>query len=80
MADITKPVFGTVWAVSGEKLPPAEVKIQGGWIQEMMPYQYQNYLQNRVDNAITYLLQKGVAECRDATIAQTRSGSLRINQ
>lgn len=62
MADITKPIFGTVWAVSGEKLPPTEVKIQGGWIQEMMPYQYQNFLQNRVDNAITYILQKGVPE------------------
>lgn len=62
MADINRPVFGTVWAASGEKLPPTEVKIQSGWIQEMMPYQYQNYLQNRVDNAVTYLLQKGVPE------------------
>ena len=62
MVDIIRPNFGTVWAASGEKLSPTEIKIQGGWIKEMMPYQYQNYLQNRVDNAITYLLQKGVAE------------------
>ena len=62
MVDIIRPNFGTVWAASGEKLSPTEIKIQGGWIQEMMPYQYQNFLQNRVDNAITYLLQKGVPE------------------
>ena len=62
MVDIIRPNFGTVWAASGEKLSPTEIKIQGGWIQEMMPYQYQNFLQNRVDNAITYILQKGVPE------------------
>lgn len=62
MVDIIRPNFGTVWAASGEKLSPTEIKLQGGWIQEMMPYQYQNFLQNRVDNAITYLLQKGVPE------------------
>ena len=62
MVDIIRPNFGTVWAASGEKLSPTEIKIQGGWIKEMMPYQYQNFLQNRVDNAITYLLQKGVPE------------------
>ena len=62
MVDIIRPNFGTVWAASGEKLSPTEIKLQGGWIREMMPYQYQNFLQNRVDNAITYLLQKGVPE------------------
>ena len=62
MVDIIRPNFGTVWAASGEKLSPTEIKIQGGWIQEMMPYQYQNFLQNRVDNTITYLLQKGIPE------------------
>ena len=62
MVDIIRPNFGTVWAASGEKLSPTEIKLQGGWIQELMPYQYQNFLQNRVDNAITYLLQKGVPE------------------
>lgn len=62
MVDIIRPNFGTVWATSGEKLSPTEIKIKGGWIQEMMPYQYQNFLQNRVDNAITYILQKGVPE------------------
>lgn len=62
MVDITKPVYGTVWAESGEKLAPIEAKMQSGWVQEMMPYQYENFLQNRQDIALTYLFQKGVAE------------------
>lgn len=62
MVDIAKPVFGDVWAHSGEKLSPDASKIAMGWIQEMMPYQYENFLQNRNDTVLTYLLQKGVAE------------------
>lgn len=62
MVDITKPVYGTVWAETGEKLSPIEAKLQSGWVQEMMPYQYENFLQNRQDVAITYLFQKGVPE------------------
>lgn len=62
MVDITKLVYGTVWADAGEKLSPIEEKIQSGWVQEMMPYQYENFLQNRQDVAITYLFQKGVPE------------------
>lgn len=60
--DILKPIYGEVWAASGEKLAPENTKIGSGWILEMMPYQYENFLQNRQDVAITYLLQKGVAE------------------
>lgn len=75
MVDIIRPNFGTVWAASGEKLSPTEIKLQGGWIREMMPYQYQNFLQNRVDNAITYLLQKGVPEW-DAAQEYTASKSV----
>lgn len=62
MADISKPIYGESWASTGEKLSPDLVKIQGGWIQEMMPFQYENWIQNRQDVAISYLLQKGVVE------------------
>lgn len=62
MVDISKPVYGSIWANAGEKLPPDQNKIAMGWIQEMMPYQYENYLQNRTDVALSYLLQKGIAE------------------
>lgn len=62
MADLTRPDFGEAWASEGEKLSPDSVKIKLGWVQEMMPYQFQNFLQSRQDEAILYLLQKGVPE------------------
>lgn len=62
MVDITKPIYGDIWANAGETLNPGATKIATGWIQEMMPYQYENFLQNRTDIAISYLLQKGIAE------------------
>lgn len=62
MADLTRPDFGEAWASEGEKLSPDSVKIKLGWVQEMMPYQFENFLQSRQDEAILYLLQKGVPE------------------
>ena len=62
MADILKPLYGNVWAEEGEKLSPGNTKIAAGWVKEMMPYQYENFLQNRSDVAISYLLQKGIPE------------------
>ena len=62
MADILKPLYGNVWAEKGEKLSPGNTKIAAGWVKEMMPYQYENFLQNRTDVCISYLLQKGIAE------------------
>ena len=62
MTDILKPVYGQVWATTGEKLSPDSTKVDRGWVQEMMPYQWENFLQNRQDVAITYILQKGIPE------------------
>lgn len=62
MADLTRPDFGEVWATEGEKLSPDSAKIRLGWVREMMPYQYQNYLQARTDESLTYLFQKGIPE------------------
>lgn len=62
MVDITKPIYGDIWASAGEKLSPQPDKIATGWVQEMMPYQYENFLQNRTDVALSYLLQKGIPE------------------
>lgn len=62
MVDLTRPDFGEAWASEGEKLSPDSVKIKLGWVQEMMPYQFENFLQSRQDEAILYLLQKGVPE------------------
>lgn len=62
MVDIVRPVYGEAWASVGEKVSPTLTKIQGGWIQEMMPYQWENFLQNRQDTTLLYMLQKGVPE------------------
>ena len=62
MADLTRPDFGEAWASEGEKLSPDSAKIKLGWVREMMPYQFENFLQSRQDEAILYLLQKGVPE------------------
>lgn len=62
MADILKPIYGEVWANAGERLPPPDSKIESGWIQEMMPFQYENWIQHRQDNTLAYLLQKGISE------------------
>lgn len=62
MADLNRPNYGSAWASAGEKVAPDLSKFSLGWVQEMMPYQYENYLQARQDEAILYLLQKGIPE------------------
>lgn len=62
MADIARPDYGVTWANAGEKIAPEPVKMNLGWVQEMMPFQYENWLQARQDEAITYIFQKGIAE------------------
>lgn len=62
MADLNRPNYGSAWATTGEKVAPDAGKFALGWVQEMMPYQYENYLQARQDEAILYLLQKGIPE------------------
>lgn len=65
MADLARPEYGTPWASEGEIVAPTQDKVELGWVQEMMPFQWENYLQNRQDSAITYLLQKGIPEYSD---------------
>ncbi len=59
---ITKPDFTTIWASGGSKVSPDTSKISSGWGQEMLPFQYENWIQNRQDQGIAYLLQAGVSE------------------
>lgn len=62
MADLARPDYGTPWASEGEIVAPVQNKMELGWVQEMMPFQWENYLQNRQDGALLYLLQKGIPE------------------
>lgn len=62
MVDITRPVFDNIWADTGTKQSPGAAKINGGWIQELMPFEWENWIQNRQDLTLKYLLQKGIPQ------------------
>lgn len=61
MSEITKPDFTYQWSSGGTLVTPSNVKIQTGWTAEVPPYQWENWSQNRQDNAIVHLFQKGIS-------------------
>lgn len=61
-AEISKPNFNFQWASGGAVVAPSDVKIQTGWTAEVPPFQWENFLQNRQDNAILHVFQKGISE------------------
>lgn len=61
-AEVSKPDFSYQWSSGGAIVAPSNVKIQTGWTAEVPPFQWENYLQNRQDNAILHLFQKGISE------------------
>jgi hypothetical protein len=65
-AEVSKPDFSFQWASGGAIVAPSDVKIQTGWTAEVPPFQWENFAQNRQDNAILHLFQKGISEW-DAT-------------
>lgn len=62
MAEYLRKPYGKIWANTGENIAPVDTKIDTGWIQEMMPYQWENWLTNRQDEALSYYFQKGIPE------------------
>lgn len=66
MVDIIKQDMTDLWAVSGDIVAPDSAKIQDGWGIEVVPRQWWNWMQNRADTNIAYVLQKGITEW-DAT-------------
>lgn len=61
-AEVSKPDFSYQWSSGGAIVAPSDVKIQTGWTAEVPPFQWENFLQNRQDNAILHLFQKGISE------------------
>jgi len=64
MTLLNKPIYtqDDIWGMEGARtLPPTE-KIKKGWGQEMMPAEYENWIQNRQDHALAYLYQRGIPE------------------
>lgn len=64
MVDIVKPDISSVWAEAGAIIAPSNEKIKMGWTSEVPPHQYENFVQNRQDEMLAYLNQKGVPEWR----------------
>ena len=66
MVELVKQSMADIWASAGDIVMPDPSKIATGWAVEVVPRQYWNWMQNRVDNNIAYLLQHGIPEW-DAT-------------
>ncbi len=67
MVDIAKPDYTYIWSSGGAIVAPSNVKIQTGWTAEVPPFQWENWSQNRQDQAIAHVLQHGISVWDDAT-------------
>ncbi len=61
MSEITKPDYTYLWSSGGSIVAPSNVKVQTGWTAEVPPFQWENWSQNRQDQAISHILQKGIS-------------------
>lgn len=61
MAEISRPDFTYQWSSGGSIVAPSNTKIQTGWTAEVPPFQWENWAQNRQDNALVHLFQKGIS-------------------
>ena len=63
MANITKPAgLSLIWANGGTKVDPGVSKYNIGWVVQLPPYEYQNFIDSRQDQAIAHMNQHGIAE------------------
>lgn len=68
MAEILKPTsLNAIWAEVGQRVRPAEAKIQQGWEIEIPTHQHENWLAHRQDTAIAHFNQRGVPEWDSVT-------------
>lgn len=59
--EIQKPsTLNSIWAVAGERVKPDDSKIQQGWVVEIPPLQYENWIGNRRDTALAHINQHGI--------------------
>lgn len=76
MAEINKPPYNLLWSSGGVMVSPSDVKIQTGWTAEVPPFQWENWSQNRQDQAIAHVLQHGISVWDELTEYQyTVSGT-----
>ncbi|ADX32025.1 putative tail fiber protein [Pseudomonas phage PAK_P3] len=79
MANINKISMNLIWGVSGDITAPGPEKMNKGWEVEVVPRQWLNYLQNRLDTNVAYLLQKGLPEWDSETEYQANTSYVQRN-
>lgn len=62
MALQPKPDMEFIWASGGAIVQPSDVKVQTGWTPEVPPHQWENYVQNRQDQYLAHINQRGFPE------------------
>lgn len=67
MPKISKPDMSNVWAEGGSVAVVPSEKISQGWVVEIPPCEQMNFVQNRQDAGIAYMLQQGIPEWDSST-------------
>lgn len=62
MALLTKPDMQQVWASGGDIVEPSDLKKQQGWTVEVPPHQFENWIQNRQDEYLAHINQRGIPQ------------------
>lgn len=60
MALLTKPNMQQLWASGGDIVEPSDLKKQQGWTVEVPPHQFENWIQNRQDEYLAHINQRGI--------------------
>lgn len=64
---ILKPLIQKLWASGGAIVQPSDIKIETGWTAEVPPHQWENWIQNRQDQYLAHINERGVPEWDSAT-------------
>lgn len=57
-----KPELEHIWAEGGAVVEPSDTKKQLGWVAEVPPHQYENWVQRRQDQFIFHVNERGIPE------------------
>lgn len=68
MAKFNKPTtLNKIWAQAGDNSAPSDAKINLGWVSEVPPRQFFNFLDNKQDQALAAINQSGIPEWDNVT-------------
>lgn len=79
MVDYVKQDMSAIWADAGDYVAPPSSKITTGWLVEVPPRQYWNWIEHRQDLMLAYLAQKGISEWDAATQYHTNKSYVQYN-